>query len=235
MQPDPGIPIRARRAESGALGVSDARGHRRAAPTLAAVLALLASTPAFGDAPEFSADAAYVAAPAGPQARGAVPATSSAKLYVSKDKLRIDFAGVSPHSLIVDDSSRTIVVLYHDRKAYQALASRPAVYFRVTDADDACPAWQAAVGAALLCQKAGAELVAGRNAVRYTHPAGDGGADEIWVDPALKYVIKWRIDAAEMELHNISEGPQPAGLFVVPDAYTPVGPQQTSHRRARRP
>ena len=202
---------------------------------LATALALLAGAPALGEVPEFSAEATYVAPPPGPHTRAEVPPASSAKLYVSKDKMRIDFAGLSPHSLIVDDAARTIVVLYHDRKAYQALGSRPAEYFRVADAEDACPAWQKAVGAPIRCQKSGAEFVAERNAVKYTRALADGSADEIWVDPTLKYVIKWRIDAVDMELRHISQGPQRADLFSVPDGYAPLGPRQTSHRQGRRP
>jgi hypothetical protein len=226
--------MRAHHAEVDA-GVAVAAGRRRAAPALAAMLALLACAPALADGQEFSAEAAYVTAPVESKGKAAVPVTSSAKLYVSKDKMRIDFAGLSSRSLIVDDGRRTIMMLYHDRKAYQALGSRPAEYFRVADAEDACPAWQQAVGKPIRCQKSGAEIVAGRRAVKYVRPAVDGGADEIWVDPTLKYVVKWRIDTVEMELHDISEGPQAAELFVVPGGYVPLGPQKTSLRQARRP
>ena len=237
MQPGPAIPTRAHRADAGARRVRAGAGRQRVAPALVcAALALLACAPALGSAPEFSAEAVYVAMPATPPATATVPPTSSAKLYVSKDKMRIDFVGgVSARSLIVDDADHTIVVLYHDRKTYQLLGSRPAEYFRVADAEHACPAWQQAVGTPIRCQKAGAQRLAGRRTVKYTRPSADGSTDEIWVDPTLNYVIKWRIDAVDMELRSIREGPQPADLFVVPDNYGPVVPRQTRRRQVQRP
>jgi hypothetical protein len=235
MQSGTSIPTRARHADVGIRGGRVRAGRRRSAPLLGVMLALLACPPALGDAPEFSAEAAYVAAQAGPQTPVGVPPKFSAKLYVSKDKMRIDFAGLSRQSLIIDDAGPAIVALFHDRKTYQALGSRPAEYFRVADAENACPAWQRAAGKPIRCQKAGTELVGGRTTVRYTRLAGEGVGDEIWVDPTLQYVVKWRVDAVEMELRNISVGPQPPDLFVVPEGFAPAGPRNAPHRQPRRP
>jgi hypothetical protein len=196
-----------------------------------AALALLASLPALGDTPEFSADAVYASAAGAKQP----PPTSSAKLYVGKDKMRIDFAGVVGHSLIVDEAAHTIVALLPDRKAYQPLASRPAEYFRIADAEDACPAWQRAVGTPIRCEKSGSELVAGRKTVKYTRATGIESRDEIWVDPTLQFAVQWRIDGIEVSLRDIHEGAQPADRFVVANDYGPIGPSKTPFRLKRLP
>lgn len=229
MHSDPSIRMRARHTELATARVQAAAHPCRARALGAAAFALLASAAAFGDAPEFSAEAVYATAPGVKQ----TPPTSAAKLYVGRDKLRIDFAGIIGHSLIVDEAARTIVALLPDRKAYQPLAARPAEYFRIADAEDACPAWQRAVGAPIRCEKSGPELLAGRKTVKYTRLTGGGSMDEIWVDPALQFAIKWRIDGIEVVLRDIREGAQPADRFVVPDGYGPIGPSKRPSRPKR--
>jgi hypothetical protein len=205
--------MRARRTEADTAHAQTAARHCRARVLGAAALALLASPAALSDAPEFSAEAVYATAPGVKQ----TPPTSSAKLHVGKDKLRIDFAGVVGHSLIVDEAAHTIVALLPDRKAYQPIAARPAEYFRVADAEDACPAWQRAVGSPIRCEKTGPEIVAGRKTVKYTRATGGGSIDEIWVDPIIQFVVQWRIGGIEVVLRDIHEGAQPPDRFDVPD------------------
>jgi len=227
--------MRARHTEVGTARVQAAarhcRAHGRVRALAAAALVLLGSAPALGDTPEFSAEAVYATAPGVEQP----PPTSSAKLYVGKEKLRLDFAGLVGHSLIVDEAAHTIVALLPERKAYQPLASRPAEYFRIADPEDACPAWQRAVGSPIRCEKSGPEFVAGRKTVKYTRATGGGSMDEIWVDPTLQFAIKWRIDGIEVALRDIREGAQPADRFVVPDGYGPIGPSKRPSRPKRRP
>jgi hypothetical protein len=220
--------MRARHTEAGTARVR-AAARDRVRALRAAALALLASAPALGDAPEFSGEAVYAAAPGVKQS----PPTSSAKLYVGKDKMRIDFAGLLGHSLIVDEAAHTIVALLPDRKAYQPLESRRAEYFRIADAKDACPAWQRAVGTPIRCEKSGPELVAGRNTVKYTRATGSGSIDEIWVDPGLQFAIKWRIDGIEVALRDIRKGAQPADRFLIPEGYGPIGPSKRPFRPKR--
>jgi hypothetical protein len=211
--------------------VQAAARHGRVRARHAAALALLASASALGATAEFSAEAVYASAPGVKQR----PPTSSAKLYVGKEKMRIDFAGIVGHSLIVDEAAHTILALLPDRKAYQPLASRPAEYFRIADAEDACPAWQRAVGTPIRCEKSGAELVAGRKTVKYTRATGSESIDEIWVDPTLQFAVKWHIDGIEVALRDIHEGAQPADRFVVPDDYGPIGPSKRPFRPKRLP
>jgi hypothetical protein len=223
------IRMRTDHTESGAPRVPAAAHPCRARALGIAAFALLASAVALGDVPEFSAEAVYSTAPGVKQ----TPPTSSARLYVGKDKLRIDFAGVVGHSLIVDEAAGTIVALLPDRKAYQPLAARPPEYFRIADAEDACPAWQRAVGSPIQCEKSGPELVAGRKTVKYTRATGGGSIDEIWVDPILQFVVRWRIGGIDVALRDIHEGAQPAERFVVPDGYGPVGPSKRPSRPKR--
>jgi len=223
--------MRARHTEVGTARVQAAARRTRGRALGAAALAMLAGAPALGDTPEFSAEAVYATAPGVEQP----PPTSAAKLYVGKEKLRLDFAGLVGHSLLVDEAAHTIVALLPERKAYQPLASRPAEYFRIADAEDACPAWQRAVGTPIRCEKSGPELVAGRRTVKYTRATGSGSMDEIWVDPTLQFAVKWRIDGIEVALRDIREGTQPADRFVVPDGYGPIGPSKRPSRPKRRP
>jgi hypothetical protein len=223
--------MRTRPTDADTAHVPAAARHGRVRAPHAAALALLASAPALGATPEFSAEAVYASAPGMKQP----PPTSSAKLYVGADKMRIDFAGIVGHSLIVDEAAHTIVALLPDRKAYEPLASRPAEYFRIANAEDACPAWQRAVGTPIHCEKSGAELVAGRKTVKYTRATGRESMDEIWVDPTLQFAVKWRIDGIEVALRDIHDGAQPADRFVVPDDYGPIGPAKTPFRLKRLP
>ena len=41
----------------------------------------------------------------------------------------------------------------------------------------------------------------------------------VWVDKALKFVIKWQAAGRGAELRNIKEGQQAADLFTVPSDY----------------
>ena len=234
MRPGPEIPSRAHRADASRGAAWAGVGGRICAPIVAPGLALLVGASALAATPEFVADATYLAPPPGSRAKAAEPPGASARLYVGKDKMRVDFAGLNPRSLIVDDSGRSIAVRYHDRRAYQLLGSRPAEYLRVADAENACPAWQQAVGAPVRCQMSDSELVAERRTARSTRSVADGSSDEIWADPTLQYVVKWRIGSVDMDLRNTSEGPQPASLFVIADGCAPLGPRQTTHRQRRR-
>jgi hypothetical protein len=198
---------------------------------------LLASMPAVCHAQEFSANVVYAPAPQNqdaPSSRTAVAIVPSAKLYVSKDRMRFVSGGVTGLTMIVDIANHTTVALFPSQKAYQQLGSRPTQYFRVTDAEDACPDWQKAVGKEITCEKVGDEVVDGRKTVKYRRPTPNSAADYICVDPKLNYVTKWRMDKTEAELRNIEEGPQSEDLFVIPKGYEPLSPSKKQSRTTPR-
>jgi hypothetical protein len=202
--------------------------------TTAAVLGLL---PAVCGAQDFSADVAYDPPKSqDASSRLARPGVAS-RLYVSKDRMRLDSRGLSETILLTDFGKRTTTAIYPAQKAYQDLAAGPPQYFRVTDAGHACPDWQKTVGREFACEKAGNERVAGRNAVKYRgNTAGAGGsAASVWIDPKLKFVIRWEDADGGAELRNIKEGAQAADLFAVPPGYGVLKAQRPGHWQSAKP
>src|SRR2546421_335795 len=163
------------------------------------------------------------------------PGPPPAKVYVSKDRMRFESGGLTDLTMIVDVAKHTAVALFPSQKPYRELASRPSAYFPVTDAENACPDWQKAVGKEITCERVGNDMVDRRKTVEYRRPTPNSGADYIWVDSKLNYVIKWRMDKTEAELRNIAEGPQSADLFAIPQGYQPLGPPKKQPRTIPRP
>jgi len=198
-------------------------------PLLAA--ALLALWPAIGGSQEFAADVVYAVVAGTPTS--AVRA-APARLFVSKEKMRLDFAGVAGQTLIVDDLQHQTLLLMRARRTYQQLGSRPSEYFRVADAEHACPDWEQAVGLSIRCESVGREVVDGREAVQYQRTRSNGVRDYVWIDAKLKYVIKWRADDTEAELRNVKEGAQLADWFEIPEGYEPARPLKSKSGTASR-
>lgn len=201
-------------------------------------VALLALVPAVCAPQEFSANVVY--APVlkkqdAPADRSPVPPVPPAKLYVSKDRMRIESGSLTGLTMIVDAANHTTVALFPSQKSYRHLGSRFSAYFRVTDAENACPDWQKAVGKEITCEKMGNDVVDGRKTVKYRSATPNKAADYLWVDSILNYVTKWHKDETEGELRNIQEGPQSADLFVIPQGYEPLRPSKKQSRTTSRP
>jgi hypothetical protein len=184
-----------------------------------ATAALLVSVASIALAQQFSADVVYKNAPEAKTQPGGVTAAPETKIFVSQSKLRLESRGMINMVMLVDTADHTSFVLYPDQKAYQQLGSRPSQYFATSDAGKACADWQAASGRVLKCEKVGAEMVDGRNAIKYRSAAADGGFDYAWIDSKLNYVIKWELGKPGAELHNVREAAQPAPLFEIPESY----------------
>src|SRR5262245_8346025 len=200
---------------------------RRVTVRLAGAL-LLSLIPWISQAQDFSADVVYFA-PAKAQAPSVAnnnPSGHTSKLYVSKDKMRLETRGVTGTILLVNDSEHSVMALFPSQKAYQPLANPPAEYFRVKDAENACPDWTDATVQKIDCAKVGHETVNGRDTVKYQNkaPSGDGPT-AVWIDPALKFVVKWESPETGAELRNVNEAPQAADLFAVQTASNPMQPK----------
>jgi hypothetical protein len=199
---------------------------------LTAVLFLgLIST--IAQAQEFSADIEYLDgsslnAPANGSASTPRP---SSRLYVSGDKIRLETNGVTGTVLLADRTEHTAVALQPKKKAYQPLASGPSEYFRVDNVDDACPNWGSVADQKIVCEKVGPEVVNGRETVKYQNKgASESAPTVVWVDKALKFVIKWQAAGAGADLRNIKEEQQAAGLFAVPSDYKMAAPQKAASK-----
>lgn len=194
---------------------------------------LLGLTPAVCRTQEFSGDVVYASSkPVAPTTGRAESSHRSSKLYVSKDKMRLETTGLSTTILLVNGEVRTTVALFPAQKAYQPLALGLSEYFRVADVENACADWQKAADRKFVCEKVGHEAVAERQTVKYQNKSSpaDDSATMVWIDPALKFVIKWENATTGAELRNIKEGPQAADLFVVPASYELLKPMKKAPR-----
>jgi len=62
--------------------------------------------------------------------------------------------------------------------------------------------------------------VNGRSTVKYEGTNAKGETGTIWLDPKLRFPVKWQGKNGSGELQNIKEGAQPASLFEIPDGFT---------------
>jgi hypothetical protein len=158
------------------------------------------------------------------------PGTPS-KIYFAKDKMRIE----SPSSartggaVIVNYATQMSMVLMPQRQMYmempmQAQSQRmgsTAAFFHTGDVENACGDWQKIEnqqGAS--CHKVGSETVNGRSTVKYETTNASGDVGHFWLDPKLRFPVKWDGKNSGGELRNIQEGTQPASLFEAPAGFT---------------
>jgi len=155
---------------------------------------------------------------------------SNGKVYFSKDKVRFESANKDPRSggvVIINLATQTTTVLMNQQHMYMELtpqmASQRAAYnfFRTGDVEAACSDWmQLPQNKSGSCRKVGGETVNGRSTVKYEVANAKGDAGNVWLDPKLRFPVKWEGKNASWELRNIQEGSQPASLFEVPAGYT---------------
>src|SRR5947209_3703130 len=181
-----------------------------------AITFLLTFIPVACRAQDFSADVIYGSASksSAPINKSDAAASNSPKIFVSKDNIRLETGNLSGTVLLVNGGEHSSVALFPVRKEYQPLGSAPSEYFRVEDPENACPDWQKASAQQIVCEKVSHELVDGRDAIKYQNKrTSDTSTDAVWIDPALKFVIKWEGAGTGAELHNIKLGTQAADLF----------------------
>jgi len=198
---------------------------------------LLALIPAMAHAQDFAADVVYMATTSSDASSGgtATPPRHSSKLYVSKNKMRLETRGVTGTILLVNGDEHSAIALFPAQKAYQQLTGAPSEYFRVEDAENACPDWAKASDQKIVCEKVGHEVVDGRPTVKYQNKgAANDATNTVWIDATLKFVTKWEGASTGAELRNITEAPQAADLFTVPSAYDVLRPQKPSKGFSKR-
>ena len=200
--------------------------------TLSATLfVILIST--IAQAQEFSADVVYLYTngPNAPATGTVSTSHTSSRLFVSKDKIRLETNGLTGAILLADRGEHTAAVLQPKKKAYQPLASGPSEYFRVENADDACASWQVFAEQKIVCEKVGPEVVNGCETVKYVNKGAlETASAAIWVDKTLKFVIKWQAGGTAAELRNIEEERHAAHLFALPSDYRLLAPQKATSK-----
>lgn len=154
---------------------------------------------------------------------------SNGKIYFSKDKVRFESANKDPRSggvVIMNLATQTTTVLMNQQHMYmemsQQMASQRTAYnfFRTGDVESACSDWmQLPQNKGGSCRKVGNETVNGRSTVKYEGTNAKGETGDVWVDPKLRFPVKWEGKNGSWELRNIQEGTQPASLFEIPADY----------------
>ena len=186
---------------------------------LALVFALLATTELWAQE-DFSADIVNTK-DSGNQ--------SHAKIYVTKDKWRIEGLGEGRmgSAIITNLATRMSDVLIPDRKMYMEFpqgqgpaGQRLWSFYQARNIDDACSDWlRLPYNQGGTCKKIGSDTVNGRSAVKYEGTNSKGETGSVWLDKKIAFPIKWEGKNGGGELQNIKEGSQPSSLFEVPSDY----------------
>jgi hypothetical protein len=154
---------------------------------------------------------------------------SNGKIYFAKDKVRFESTNKDPRSggvVIMNLTTQTTTVLMNQQHMYmelsQQMASQRTAYnfFRTGDVEAACSDWmQLPQNKGGSCRKIGSETVNGRSTVKYEGTNAKGETGDVWLDPKLRFPVKWEGKNGSWELRNIQEGTQPASLFEIPADY----------------
>jgi hypothetical protein len=172
---------------------------------------------------EFSADLVDLQKPGTP---------TQAKSYFAKDKIRIESQTMSAHgggAVIMNFATQTSMVLMAQQHMYMELPTQAqsqrmgyaSAFFQTGDVENACGDWQKMghhQGSS--CHKVGNETVNGRSTVKYESTNASGEVSHFWLDPKLRFPVKWDGKNNGGELRNIQEGAQPASLFEIPAGFT---------------
>ncbi len=169
---------------------------------------------------EFSADMVDTQKPDSP---------TTGRMYFAKDKVRFESAKKDPRgggAVIINLATQTTTVIMDQQHMYmempqQAASQRTAYnFFRTGDVEAACSDWaQQAQNKGGTCRKVGSDSVNGRSTVKYETSNANGETGYLWIDPKLRFPVKWTGKNASWELRNIQEGSQPASLFEIPAGY----------------
>jgi hypothetical protein len=152
-----------------------------------------------------------------------------AKIYVTKNKLRVESAGRNGQSaaVIMDFTTQTTLMLMTAQNMYMEFppgkgpgAQRFGTFFRPTDVENACGDWQKlATNQGGECHRVGTDTVNGRSTVKYAATSANGDPSTVWIDPKIAFPVKWVSKNGGGELQNIKEGFLSSSLFEVPAGY----------------
>jgi hypothetical protein len=161
-----------------------------------------------------------------------------AKVAVSGEKMRFEMTGKQPTQnsvAIINLKKESGIMILPDNKSYTQMVSgrlsTAMPFFRPTDPENACPAWDAFVGKPGSCSKVGNDTVDNRETVKYKGVARNGDTGFAYVDRKLDFVTKWEGEKTAVSFKNISEGPQSASLFNVPAGFEETD-SMAAHRQA---
>jgi hypothetical protein len=155
---------------------------------------------------------------------------TQAKIYFAKDKMRIESQTASAHgsAVIINYATQAVDVLMAQQHMYMEMPMQgqsqrmgyAAAFFQAGDVENACGDWQKMGHEGSSCHKVGTETVNGRSTVKYETTNTSGDVSHFWLDPKLRFPVKWEGKSNSGELRNIQEGAQPASLFAIPAGFT---------------
>jgi hypothetical protein len=170
---------------------------------------------------EFSAEIVDLQKPGSP---------TTGKIYFARNKMRIESLSSGPRAggvVIVNFATQMSTVLMTQRNMYMERSiqsqgqSQMYSFFEAGDVQNACGDWEKIEHAqAGSCHKIGSDTVNGRSTVEYEGTRSGGEVNRFWLDPKLRFPVKWQGKNSGGELRNIQEGSQAASLFEVPAGYT---------------
>jgi len=153
-----------------------------------------------------------------------------AKIYIGKDKMRFEPGKKDARgggAFIMNFATQSSIILmdqqhmYMEMPAQMAAQRNPYHFFRTGDVDSACSDWVAqSWNKGGTCHKVGNETVNGRSTVKFEGTNSRGESGTMWLDPKLRFPVKWEGKNSSGELRNIQEASQPSSLFEIPSGYT---------------
>jgi hypothetical protein len=167
---------------------------------------------------------------------------TTGKLYFAKSKMRIESLSSGPRAggvVIVNFATQMSTVLMTQRNMYMERSiqsqgqSQMYSFFQAGDVQNACGDLEKIEHAeAGSCHKIGSETVNGRSTVEYEGTRSGGEVSRFWLDPKLRFPVKWQGKNSGGELRNIQEASQPTSLFEVPAGYTKmdIGAMMQQHQ-----
>jgi hypothetical protein len=157
--------------------------------------------------------------------------SSQAKIYLAKDKIRIEPQNSGPRGggvVIMNYATQTATILMTQQQMYMEMPAQAqgqrmsyaSAFFRAGDVENACGDWQKMGHTGASCHKVGSETVNGRSTVKYESTSSNGDISHFWLDPKLRFPVKAESKNSSWEFRNIQEGTQPASLFEIPAGFT---------------
>lgn len=138
-------------------------------------------------------------------------------------------------------ATQTSIVLMAQQHMYMEMPAQAqsqrmgyaSAFFQAGDVENACGDWQKMGHQGASCHKVGNETINGRDTVKYETTNASGDVSHFWLDPKLRFPVKWQGKNNDGELRNIQEGTQTANLFEAPAGFTkmnmPGGMMQQPH------
>jgi hypothetical protein len=170
---------------------------------------------------DFSADIVDLQKPGAP---------ASARIYLTKDKMRAETQATKARgggAIIINFETQTSTVVMPQQHMYMEMPAQAQglglgfSFFDTGDVENACSEWQKSIQhQGSTCHKVGSEAVNGRSTIKYETTSSNGDTGFFWLDPKLRFPVKWQNKGSSGELRNVQEGTQPASLFEVPAGFT---------------